>query len=113
MRQKFFKSQKECAAVLGIPISKLRQLKKAQECPAAFKSGRIYRGPLEKFLAIDKSRAAAAIEQTLAGLNACRKLEILDEVQYLEFAKTIVEQSGDPAILNRWFQEYVGECLRL
>jgi hypothetical protein len=49
----------------------------------------------------------AAIEHTLAGLSACRKLGILDEVQYLDFAKAIAEQS--PAILVRFVKNYLKE----
>jgi len=49
----------------------------------------------------------AAIEQTLAGLAACRNLGILDEVQYLDFAKAIAEQS--PKMLVRFFKSYVEE----
>src|SRR5262245_6191313 len=50
----------------------------------------------------------AAIEQTLAGLAACRKLEIVDEVQYLDFAKAIAGQS--PHMLRRFIQNYIEEA---
>jgi hypothetical protein len=49
----------------------------------------------------------AAIERTLAGLAACRKLGILDEVQYLDVAKAVAEQS--PVMLLRFFKSYVEE----
>ena len=59
---------------------------------------------------VDDSNAKkrdAAIEHTLAGLADCRKLGILDEVQYLDFAKAIAEQS--PAMLVRFYKSYVEE----
>jgi hypothetical protein len=49
----------------------------------------------------------AAIEHTRAGLAACRKLGIVDEVQYLDFAKAIAEQS--PEILVHFIKNYVEE----
>jgi hypothetical protein len=109
---KFFTSQKQCSAALGIPVSKLKEYAR-QGCPA-MKWSRIYTTPLLKFIEAEKRRANtaaknrdAAISRTLSALAECRELEILDEVQYVEFGKAIAERS--PALLVSFIKSYVEE----
>src|SRR5207253_1196887 len=47
----------------------------------------------------------AAIEQTLTGLAACRELGVLDEVEYLDFGKTIAGHS--PEVFARFIKNYI------
>jgi len=47
----------------------------------------------------------AAIEQTLTGLAACRELGILDQMEYLDFEKTIAGHS--PEVFVRFIKNYL------
>jgi hypothetical protein len=68
---------------------------------------RIEKNQAEATRQLNTKKCDAAIEHTLTGLAACRQLGILDEVQYLDFALAIVEESSRMA--NLFFKSYVGK----
>lgn len=66
---------------------------------------RIEKSPTEAARRSNAKKRDAAIEQTLTGLEACRELGILDEVEYLDFGKTIAGHS--PEVFARFIKNYL------
>jgi hypothetical protein len=103
----FFDSQASTAAALGIDIDELREAKR-QGCPA-FRSGRVYRDELLKWLQARKlekigsvavngiglEEGRAIIAETIRGISACANLGVLTAEQYFGFCRTIVEAADD------------------
>ena len=103
----YFDSQASAAAALGIDIEVLREAKR-QGCPA-FRSGRVYRDELLRWLQtrdLQKTGPVGAngagleenrfvIAQTIRGLSVCANLGVLTPEQYFDVCKTIVDAAND------------------
>ena len=118
----YFDSQASAAAALGIDIEVLREAKR-QGCPA-FRSGRVYRDELLKWLqtrdlqvtgsagahgaGLEKNRFVVA--QTIRGLSVCANRGLLTPEQYFDVCKTIVDAANDPElreVLRQTIQNFV------
>ena len=103
----YFDSQASAAAALKIDIYELREAKR-QGSPA-FRSGRVYRDELLRWLQtrdLQKTGSVGAnvagleenrfvIAQTIRGLSVCANLGVLTPEQYFDFCLTIVEAADD------------------
>ena len=120
----YFDSQASAGAALKIDIDDLREAKR-EGCPA-FRSGRVYRDELlrwletralqktgsEKLNGIGLEKGRSVIAQTIRGLSACANLGVLTPQQYFDFCLTIVEAAGDPD-LREVFRQTILNWLQL
>jgi hypothetical protein len=114
----YFDSQAAAAAALEIDIDELRDAKR-RGCPA-FRSGRVYRDELIRWLeakqlgkigsvasnGVGIKNARAIVAQTIRGISECTDLGILTAEQCFDFCNTIVDAAGDPEI-----RELFGEMI--
>jgi hypothetical protein len=115
----YYDSQATAAAALKIDIYELRELKSTGRCPEAFQSGRVYKGPLLKWLASRRRRQAAknsnspcdettrrrsAVANAMIALAQCANAGVLTDEQYFKLGITIAEASTDEEILKQWIQ---------
>ena len=117
----YFDSMAAAAAVLGIDVEVLREAKR-QGCPA-FRSGRVYRDELLRWLRekhVQKRRldqidargrtGQSVIAQTIEGITSCVDLGVLTPEQSFDFCRTIVDSADDTELrelLRRTLSEWV------
>ena len=117
----YFDSMAAAAAVLRIDIEVLREAKR-QGCPA-FRSGRVYRDELLRWLQekhlqklrLDQTDARgrtgqSVIAQTIEGITNCVELGVLTPEQSFDFCRTIVDSADDPELrelFRRTLSEWV------
>ena len=117
----YFDSMAAAAAVLRIDIEVLREAKR-QGCPA-FRSGRVYRDELLRWLQekhlqklrLDQTDARgrtgqSVIAQTIEGITNCVELGVLTPEQSFDFCRTIVDAADDPElreVLRRTLGDWV------
>src|SRR5436190_18852990 len=101
----YYDNQAVAAAALNIDIYELRELKSSGRCPDAFRSGRIYKAPLQQWLSARRHKQIAkaggrrggngptplqsSVATTLLGLHECKDLGILSEEGYFELGGAI------------------------
>jgi len=110
----YFDSQASAAAALKIDISELRKAKR-EGCPA-FRSGRVYRAELLRWLGEKRLEAMEfadpdeieepeecrqIVERAILAISECAAFGVLTAEQYFDLGLTIVEAADDPQI--RWF----------
>jgi hypothetical protein len=109
----YFDSQASAAASLGLDIYDIREAK-TQGC-CAFRSGRVYRGPLLEWMEAKRAKAQkvippganarrVAIAETIIAIARAFEAEAITREQYFDQTTELVEAAGDREILTGWIQ---------
>ena len=110
----YYDSMAAAAAALNIDINELRELKASGRCPEAFRSGRVYVGPLREYIAANQRKKIAALASkkqktnqeavvtAIVGILECANHGILTDDQQFEMGTQIVEAVKDARLLRLW-----------
>jgi hypothetical protein len=106
----YYDSQASAAAALQLEVYTLRDAKR-DGCPA-FRSGRVYRGPLLEWFAAKKARVLGGagdpgkeIRQAILDSALQYQREEINFQEFFDRTTLLVEQLGNQAILHEWIRQ--------